>query len=861
MERSLNRPVVMSDADNLILDSSSSSSKLVKLDDSPISPSSFVIVTFLRKDLVPDHLENFVESIILQKNVTFDLIFLDEYSACDEKRVLRRSALGRLLNRDKKLVQKLNYRIISKEKCDSTDASDSLAVMNLLQDAINEKTRWVLSLKPSLNFDWDENFLFQLIDFPIRQRGYRETLLARNKYIHMNLAGIGCKTVSHNGNTLIQAGGILWNDGTLERFGNGTEYHNDDAFIYRRPTDFVSTDCLLLDKDLYMDFVPRENIFSMEEYDNRLIEGQLMAQHKLKRFIWYEARAVARDFDKLDKPSKSLSDRARNDLKSFLEVDHLPPANSAEDYAHISRASDLRARASFNANLYYVDQEFPDKSRGGGFGRSFDNLAMLSELGHYVTLTSINRLRCSDECFDALYELNIPLTAHKTYHQYLGYRVELFDIVMVSRPSTMRAAYPWIRYRYKKHAFALIYDCEALWFRRDQLARSLKKNKGIQFPGNRFDFSDNLQDLAERAISEAELSMLHMPDIILAVSDSEKDYVHDYLSSESDTSLREKPLFTIGHIFDSSRNNFDSLPNFEERSGLLFVAAFHDDMYYNGDAIWYFLKEVYPLVLRESSDISLTIVGRGIPEELRNFVENHDELKFHPIFFVEAPESLDKFYNTAKLFIAPHLYGAGIQYKVSFIFGHQQIENISNFNYCWLLQVSESFSRGVPVILSEFSASGFGFRSVDNRKQDSAVCVGDSAEGMKDCIIELYKDERKWTSHQQNAIEFLKRTHDRNFISKQLSSIIDMGMTIARENRLGEDLPYRRKHNMFTYKYPLPGGYCPEGETIYLGSYKDVKWSIENEDKFSTAYEHWQYAGKKENRLYLCFDIYSNNKK
>jgi len=677
MERSsLDRPVVVRDSDHLRLDSSSSSFKFEKLDDFSIRSSSFVIVTFLRKDLVQDHLEKFVESILLQKNVTFELIFLDEYSVCaNEKKALGRSALGRILNHDKELVQKLNYRIISKEKCDSTDASDSLAVMNLLQGAINEETRWVLSLKPTLSFDWDENFLFQLIDFPIRQRGYRETLLADNKYIHMNLAGVGCKTVSHNGKTLIQAGGILWNDGTLERFGNGTEYHDDDAFIYRRPTDFVSTDCLLMDKDLYMDFVPRENMFSMEEYDNRLIEGQLIAQHKLKKFIWYEARAVARDFDQSDKPLKKLSDRAKNELKSFLEVDHLPPAHSTEEYAHISRASDLRARASFNTNLYYVDQDFPDKSRGGGFGRSFDNLAMLSELGHYVTLTSINKLGCSDECFDALYELNIALTVHKTYHQYLGYRVELFDIVMVSRPSTMRAAYPWIRYRYKRHAFSLIYDCEALWFRRDQLARSLKKNNGIQFPGNRFDFSDDLQDLAERAISEAELSMLHMPDIILAVSESEKDYVHDYLSSQSDTSLKEKPLFTIGHVFDSSLSNFDSLPSFEERSGLLFVAAFHNDMYYNGDAIWYFLKEVYPLVLRESSDISLTIVGRGIPEELRNFVENHDELKFHPIFFIEAPESLDKFYNTAKLFIAPHLYGAGIQYKVSFVFDHQQIEN------------------------------------------------------------------------------------------------------------------------------------------------------------------------------------------
>jgi hypothetical protein len=34
---------------------------------------------------------------------------------------------------------------------------------------------------------------------------------------------------------------------------------------------------------------------------------------------------------------------------------------------------------------------------------------------------------------------------------------------------------------------------------------------------------------------------------------------------------------------------------------------------------------------------------------------------------LESPPTLDKLFENTKMFIAPHLYGAGIQYKVSAI--------------------------------------------------------------------------------------------------------------------------------------------------------------------------------------------------
>ena len=80
------------------------------------------------------------------------------------------------------------------------------------------------------------------------------------------------------------------------------------------------------------------------------------------------------------------------------------------------------------------------------------------------------------------------------------------------------------------------------------------------------------------------------------------------------SNLTSAPVFVIGHTMKLN----PTVSSFEDRSGILFVAAFHGSMYYNGDAIWYFLQHVYPLVLKDAAEtIPLVIAGRGIPDHLR----------------------------------------------------------------------------------------------------------------------------------------------------------------------------------------------------------------------------------------------------
>ena len=105
-------------------------------------------------------------------------------------------------------------------------------------------------------------------------------------------------------------------------------------------------------------------------------------------------------------------------------------------------------------------------------------------------------------------------------------------------------------------------------------------------------------------------------------------------------------------------------PTYSTRDGILFVASFlKNDMYYNGDAMYHFLQEVYPLILEDLPTMPLTIVGRDIPQVLYDYVMNNIRLD-RLVTFLESPKDISNLYDHTRLLVAPHLYGSGIQYKV-----------------------------------------------------------------------------------------------------------------------------------------------------------------------------------------------------
>jgi len=484
-----------------------------------------------------------------------------------------------------------------------------------------------------------------------------------------NSGAVGCKLLNADGSELIEAGSIVWEDASATGFGRGRKDVNAPEFSYPKPVDYISGACLLVDKKIFEEYGGFDGAHFPNYYEDT--DLQLHIQHDLGREVWLQPKSVALHDEHGSFGTTESEKLMQVAAKKFaLKWEHALKGNHVKNPFRLKqrerdnalfRAADLRARNPEKANILYIDDKSPNKSRGSGYGRSFDNLSMIADLGHRVTLVTLlprdSENWCDDACVEEITRLGIEYVTTSKWDELVQSRIGYYDIVIVSRPSTFKTTYEKWQDFYRQSSFSLIYDSEALWFRRDELLNEIMQEKNIQFPGYDHEAKPELMKVIRETDRRSELALIEMVDIVVTVSEGEKKLIKQLSPST-------KNIKIIGHVMDSEKM---TVRKFSDRNGILFLASFDKKMYYNGDAIWYFLKHIYPMVVKESSSfrpVPLTIAGRGIPHELRQFVKKNKDTAKH-VTFLESPPTIDHLFEENRVFIAPHLYGAGIQYKAS----------------------------------------------------------------------------------------------------------------------------------------------------------------------------------------------------
>ena len=474
------------------------------------------------------------------------------------------------------------------------------------------------------------------------------------------------------------------------------------------------------------------------------------------------------------------------------------------------------SRPGLQVLTYKQTTIYNNPSQGRGYARTFKNLKAITELGHKVTIVAVwERMNteewCNSDCIQHISDLNIEI-ATTPWNHILNTRLGTFDMVIVSRVNTFIVIHEALSEAYKRRPFCIVYDSEALIYRRNEMLFELLSNGVAEFPGAKHIMAEPHIDLVLEQKKKNEISTLKMADTLIAVSHNEAE--------EMERLLPDTNIYVVGHAMDARTVN--SGKGYMEREGILYVASFDNEMYYNGDAIWYFLTEIYPLIIEGGNDpIPLTIAGRSIPEDLFEVVHNSPAISPY-LTFVQSPPSIKEFFNKHRVFIAPHLYGAGIQYKIS-----------------------ESIAMGVPVVMSELSASSFGL------SEDSDItCVSTTPEKFKDCVIEVHNNQTKWESLREHVFEFIQETHNINTIRSTWSKIIGEGLeTITSMGRTG--LKFR--NHILTEHFEYPTEMCPEGEETYIHYHPDVLQYILR-GGLPSAFAHFSAFGKNEGRNYVCLD-------
>ncbi len=224
----------------------------------------------------------------------------------------------------------------------------------------------------------------------------------------------------------------------------------------------------------------------------------------------------------------------------------------------------------------------------------------------------------------------------------------------------------------------------------------------------KFNVSQDGKDLSKaNQFLEIEKQLYPLADRVLTVTEAEK---HDILESISE--IRNVTVIPNIHTILSQT------PDFQQRNNICFLGALH--IAHNTDAVRWFLKQVFPLIIHSRPDLQFHIIGFN-SERFRAEFEANPNVKV--IGYVKDVEAAVADY---KVFVCPMLYGAGMKGKLGI-----------------------AAAAGTPIVTTEIGAEGFDF--VDSR---NCFIANDPQQFAQKCL-HLLSDISLWKQFSTKAREML----------------------------------------------------------------------------------------------------------
>jgi O-antigen biosynthesis protein len=228
----------------------------------------------------------------------------------------------------------------------------------------------------------------------------------------------------------------------------------------------------------------------------------------------------------------------------------------------------------------------------------------------------------------------------------------------------------------------------------------------------------------QRAIAakKSETRLARDADLTLVCSADEREVILSLCPSAN--------VSVLSHVVEPRR----APTPFSRRTGLLFLGSFPHLA--NGDAMKYFVSEIFPAVRTGLPGVTLQIVGSDPGGDVRHLAA--DDIVVHG--WVPDLESL---FDDARVFVAPLRYGAGIKIKVL-----------------------DSLARGVPAVLSPVAAEGMHITHEEN------ALVASSPEAFAAAVIRLHDDEDLWHRLVEGGYSLIDRHFSRRVMEETLARLL-----------------------------------------------------------------------------------------
>ncbi len=535
-----------------------------------------------------------------------------------------------------------------------------------------------------------------------------DAVMAAHRTLHSapDIGAVGGKIILLDG-TLQEAGSIVWQDGTCVGYGRGGA-PTDAPYQFRRDVDFCSGAFLLLPAALFHELGGLDTAFAPAYYEEVDLCMRLRAAGR--RIVYDPAVVIDHfEFGSAASSDQAIALQARNHAlfasrHAAALARHLPPGSLAV----VARMDRGKRR------LLYIDDRVPYPELGAGYPRAARLLRELVADGWFVTYYPLHDPADDWQDVYAAFPREVEFMVHygqPALANFLRERDGYYDTVLVSRPHNMAN---YLKLRGDTQAAArLIYDAEAMFAAREvlRMAQAGRPAEAAQ----------------RRALLEREIALTETASIVTAVNEREAD------------------IFRGGGHPDVRVLGLGIEPQpvpagFSGRRGFLFVGTIDEDQSPNVDALEHFVTTIMPLLsARLGFTAELTVAGRCRSPRAQRLAGEHVRL-------LGIVDDLTPLYGSARVFVAPHRYAAGLP-----------------------LKVQEAVARGLPVVASTLLARQLGWT-------DGAELLAEAtAEGFAAACARLHEDAALWRALRRGGLDRLTAETRANDFSATVLSIFGPG--------------------------------------------------------------------------------------
>lgn len=536
--------------------------------------------------------------------------------------------------------------------------------------------------------------------------------------------------VQHLDGRLQEAGSLILEDGSPMGIGRRDDSTNY-KYNFQRNVHYVSGCFLFTHKKVIKALKGFDTYFKPAYFE----ETDLCLRH-LKRggAVLYEPRCKLTHFEfgSNDKNSNTNASKLMKKNKVKFTNKHIDwiRKNGLKDK---SKACDTHVSSliskSHQKKILIIDDCYPFASKGSGHSRFASILSLVVESYSHITLyetdgsTHLDYLR--RECESKSEVINC---CDMSLYLLLASRIDYYDKFVISRKHNQERFIEAINMLPLPNAERIInksiIDIESLFSLRDFTKDYLLKGNKI------FDPSEN-NPLLDKLIGE-ELSIFKSFKNFMTVSEYEKKLIQKNLDSKLIN------IEVIGHGITTTPN----VPDFENRNICVgFLGGFNNFDSPNIDSIKWLKEEVYPYLNHSlCSNSQIQIAGSSGCNKCLNFLQ-----QFLGDQYIGQLNSLEKWFNSLKVFVVPTRYAAGAAHK---------------------LHMASSY--GVPIVTTTLIAKQM------NLVEKNLVLHSNNPRKFADSVNLLLSDKDTWIEYSNKSYQIALTQCDVNKFKNSVEQILMM---------------------------------------------------------------------------------------